>query len=134
MCRIGQLLGSVLPVQVQIELPQEIQEGGLGHPYFLQSLLVTAGLLGDVKPPVLAGSVGPNVVGQETQDCKCRPSGGILEPIISVLAVIWPGGWGLGGRCAAVVALGHHTKPRQVLAAHGELARPRYPWVSWQSA
>ncbi|KYO37723.1 hypothetical protein Y1Q_0022017 [Alligator mississippiensis] len=77
---------SVLPLQVQVELIQEVLEGGLGHPEHLQPLLIIPGGLDDVQPPVLAGQVGPEAMGLEAQEGMDGPSSGMQDHVISVPA------------------------------------------------
>ncbi|KYO41268.1 hypothetical protein Y1Q_0006776 [Alligator mississippiensis] len=92
-------------LQVQVELRQEVQEGGLDHPECLQPLFIISGVLDYLQPPVLSGPVDLEALGLEAQEGKGGTSSGILEPIISVPAGVQSAGWGPGDSCATVVAL-----------------------------
>ncbi|KYO49023.1 hypothetical protein Y1Q_0013937 [Alligator mississippiensis] len=81
--RESQVYASVLLLQVGLELLEQVPEGGLGHAEAIQPLLIVPGVLDDMQPQVLAGTVGPEVVGLEAQEGDGGSSGGIIEPLIS---------------------------------------------------
>ncbi|KYO42836.1 hypothetical protein Y1Q_0016078 [Alligator mississippiensis] len=73
---------SVLPLQVELELLDQVLEGGSGHAEAIQPLLVVPSILDKV-----ASVVRPDTVGLEAQEYKSGPSSGIVEPLIG-----FPGG------------------------------------------
>ncbi|KYO23554.1 hypothetical protein Y1Q_0010116 [Alligator mississippiensis] len=121
--RVGRPYVGVLPLQVWLELLHDVLEGGPGHLECLQQMLIILSLLDNVQPPVLAGPVSPDAAELETQEDEGSLSGGIQQPIIGIIAIIQPAGWGPDSSCAVVVALRWCAVAKQAVTSHGGAGR-----------